>query len=224
MLKGLVIGVLLLLTMGEGNAHNRPRDNVTSNSWSTGFNWSVQPTIRHSNSTARNRRLSRRRQLSTRRTTVPVLTAGSGDLVTVPTAAGIPITVERKLVPNFQGFVDDLVKIGYTPKHIGCWAPVGTHVSNSNHYHGGACDFDQTGWGRTSPTMYHVSALAEKWGLRDGCSFRRPDCGHVDDGSNIGWKHPNNLIARYVEFQTTPVIRQSLRIQQTQAPIDNFEE
>jgi hypothetical protein len=32
--------------------------------------------------------------------------------------------------------------------------------------------------------MYHVGALARKWGLRDGCTFS--DCGHVDvprDGS-----------------------------------------
>jgi len=233
MLKGICVGILLLLTMGEVNAHNRPRVEAPSNSWSTGFSGYVQPTTRVSKDTrtrTSTRRLSHRRQLSIRRTTVPVLTQESGSLVTVPTAAGISITVERKLVNQFQGFIDDLVKIGYTPKHIGCWAPVGTHVPNSNHYHGGACDFDQTGWGRTANTMYHIGEFATKWGLRDGCSFHRPDCGHVDDGTNIGWKHPGNLIARYIDFQNTPISSAQRppttlsQIVRSPAVLDNFEE
>lgn len=131
--------------------------------------------------------------------------APTGGIVTVDTAAGIPIKVAANLVSKFQGFISDLIARGYTPKHIGCWAPVGTHVANSNHYHGGACDFDQTGWDRTASAMYHVGDLAKKWGLRDGCSFRRPDCGHIDDGWNIGWILPHNLIAKYIRYQTSPV-------------------
>jgi hypothetical protein len=221
MLRGIWVSILLLATIGGTDAHTRYSTDVHSspNSWA---DWvrapAKQATVEHHGERSSHR--VHRGRTRSGHTTVPVLPSGSGDLVTVPTAAGIAITVQRKLVPNFQGFVDDLVKIGYTPKHIGCWAPVGTHVRNSNHYHGGACDFDQTGWGRTAPQMYHIASLASKWGLRDGCSFRRSDCGHVDDGTNIGWKHPNNLIARYVDYQTTPVPV----VRRYPAIIDNFEE
>lgn len=219
LLRSVIVGILLLATQGGGaDAHTTRHSPVLASS-STGWNdWTRSST---ETSTHQHHRRRASTHLHTRGVrsghhTIPVLPSGSGDLATVPTAAGLTITVEKKLVNQFQGFVADLVKLGYTPNHIGCWAPVGTHVANSNHYHGGACDFDQTGWGRTNPTMYHVHDLVAKWGLRDGCSFRRPDCGHVDDGTNIGWKHPNNLIARYVDYQTTPVAQ--VRI------LDNFEE
>lgn len=153
-----------------------------------------------------------------------------GELVTVPTAAGINITVAAKLANQFQGFIKDIVDGGYKPHQIHCWAPVGTHVPNSNHYHGGACDFDQSGWNRTAGPMYHVGATAAKWGLRDGCVFRHPDCGHIDDGVNIGWVHPHNLIARYIDYantpvqQETPTIRRRFVKSNTKPPLDNFEE
>jgi hypothetical protein len=50
--------------------------------------------------------------------------------------------------------------------------------------------------------MYHVGDLAAKWGLRDGCSFG--DCGHIDDGKNVGWKHPHNILARYIDQRMQP--------------------
>lgn len=102
----------------------------------------------------------------------------SGGIVTVPTAAGIPITVAAGLAHRFTGFIADLVANGYKPSHIGCYAS-GGHVPNSRHYSGAACDIDQRGWGKTAAPMYHVAALAAKHGLRDGCSFRHSDCGHV---------------------------------------------
>jgi hypothetical protein len=105
-----------------------------------------------------------------------------GAIVTVPTAAGIPITVARDLVYRFQGFIADLVAGGYHPRHIGSFATHG-HVKNSRHYAGAALDIDQHGYGLTSARMHHAGALIAKWGLRDGCSFR--DCGHVDDGVSI---------------------------------------
>jgi hypothetical protein len=57
-------------------------------------------------------------------------------------------------------------------------------VAHSRHYAGAACDIDQSGWGRTAGPMYHISALAAQYGLRDGCAFH--DCGHVDDGQALG--------------------------------------
>jgi hypothetical protein len=103
-----------------------------------------------------------------------------GPIETIQTAVGIPITVAVSLAEKFKGFIADLKEnYGYMPKHIGCYAS-GGHVTHSRHYVGAACDFDQRGWGLTADTMHHVSALAHKYGLRDGCDFG--DCGHIDDG------------------------------------------
>jgi hypothetical protein len=113
----------------------------------------------------------------------PVENRDTSGIVTVNTAAGIPITVADLVASKFEGFISDLVASGYKPRQIHCLAHSG-HARNSNHYWGGACDFDQGGRGRTASAMYHVGELARKWGLRDGCTFS--DCGHVDvprDGS-----------------------------------------
>jgi hypothetical protein len=101
-----------------------------------------------------------------------------GGIVTVQTLAG-PITVAAHLAERFQALIADFVEHGYKPRRIGCLAH-GGHVPNSRHYHGAACDFDQTGWGRTTNFMYHAHDIIKKHGFRDGCSFG--DCGHVDDG------------------------------------------
>jgi hypothetical protein len=107
----------------------------------------------------------------------PSVDRGAGGVVTVNTAAGLPITVASAAAPKFEGFIADLVASGYQPRQIHCLAH-GGHVRDSNHYWGGACDIDQSGRGRTAGRMYHVADLARKWGLRDGCTFG--DCGHVD--------------------------------------------
>ena len=41
-------------------------------------------------------------------------------LVTVATAAGIDITVSKKMAPKMQAFIADLMEIGYKPKQIHC--------------------------------------------------------------------------------------------------------
>lgn len=107
-------------------------------------------------------------------------------LITVPTAAGISVTVSPAFAPKVQSFVAALVARGYRPHSIHCAASHG-HVRNSRHYSGNACDIDQTGWGRTRAPMYHVAGLAHSLGIRDGCSFR--DCGHIDDGGSVGHRH-----------------------------------
>jgi hypothetical protein len=203
-MKGLVTGVLLLITtLTTGVAHAEVSRVYPANH----SGWHTDVRQHHRVSVQKRKRQHARRVHRTKheRVSRASLTSSDGGIITVPTAAGIPIRVASKLADQFRGFIQDLIDEGYKPKQIGCWAPVGTHVWNSNHYHGGACDFDQTGWNRTDPKMYHVGALASKWGLRDGCSFRRPDCGHIDDGLNIGWKHPGSLIARYIDYLTTPI-------------------
>lgn len=104
----------------------------------------------------------------------------NAQMITVQTAAGIPITIASHLAGKFQGFISDLVSGGYKPKNIRCHAR-GGHVRHSRHYAGAACDIDQRGWGRTASAMYRAGNLARRHGLRDGCSFR--DCGHIDDGA-----------------------------------------
>jgi hypothetical protein len=106
---------------------------------------------------------------------------GGGGIVTVATAAG-RITVASHLAERFKALIADFVSAGYKPRHIGCFAN-GGHVPNSRHYHGAACDFDQTGWGRTVRFMYHAREIIRKHGFRDGCTFS--DCGHVDDGKPV---------------------------------------
>lgn len=101
-----------------------------------------------------------------------------GNLTTVATAAG-PITVNSGIAGRMRGFIGDVVNRGYHG-YVHCYAPTG-HVRMSTHHSGGGCDFAQTGRNRTQRVMYRVADLADKWGLRDGCSFR--DCGHIDGGS-----------------------------------------
>jgi hypothetical protein len=106
-----------------------------------------------------------------------------GQYVTVPTAAGINITVAQKMVAPITGFIADLKARGYQPKKINCLNYSRSHVPGSLHFRGLACDFDQHGWGRTAPAMYRVADLVAKWGLRDGGEFR--DWGHIDMGPHL---------------------------------------
>ena len=111
----------------------------------------------------------------------PERRARGGGIVTVKTAAG-PITVAAHLADRFNALIDDFIAHGYKPRSIGCHAH-GGHVPNSRHYAGAACDFDQSGLGRTTSFMYHARAIIKKHGFRDGCAFG--DCGHVDDGKTV---------------------------------------
>lgn len=97
-------------------------------------------------------------------------------LVNIETAAG-SVTVSPSFASKISGFIRDAVSRGFKGR-VSCYAR-GGHVRNSLHYSGNACDFAQRGWGRTVPPMYHVADIAAKWGLRDGCTFRRSDCGHI---------------------------------------------
>jgi hypothetical protein len=111
----------------------------------------------------------------------PAAEAEHRGLVTVQTAAGritIAAGFQHKIVP----FIAAVVARGFKGQ-VHCFAR-GGHVRGSLHYSGNACDFAQTGWGRTRAPMYHVADLAREYGLRDGCTFR--DCGHIDSGAPLG--------------------------------------
>ena len=107
-----------------------------------------------------------------------------GGLITVQSAAG-PITIAASFRDKIVPFIADVVARGFRGG-VHCFAR-GGHVRGSLHYSGNACDFAQTGWGRTRAPMYHVSDLTNKYGLRDGCSFR--DCGHIDSGDHLGGRY-----------------------------------
>ena len=115
------------------------------------------------------------------------ITDANGNLVTVQTAAGIPIKVHPAFASKFQSLIATLVAEGHKPRFITCYAR--GHKSGSNHAWGGACDIDQTGWGRTSAFMYHAGSAIKSAGLYDGCSFR--DCGHVEAMRGLHNTPPN---------------------------------
>lgn len=117
-------------------------------------------------------------------------------LATVNTAAGIPITCHPSACSKFQALIAALVAQGNKPRFITCYAR--GHKSGSNHAWGGACDIDQTGWGRTSGFMYRAGAAIRAAGLYDGCSFR--DCGHVEAMRGLH-NHPPNIYAAVAKFK-----------------------
>src|SRR5262245_37146136 len=106
-------------------------------------------------------------------------TAQAGNLITIDTAGG-RITIAVSHAEKFRGFINDLVARGFRGP-IKCYAR-GGHMRGSLHYRGEACDFAQTERNRTHRLLYSVGDLATKWELRDGCSWRSPDCGHIDTG------------------------------------------
>lgn len=123
---------------------------------------------------------TRHRHVAKHRRAMPSFDANGNGIISVPTAANITIRVAPSFAPKIVPFIRDVVASGYHPRQIHCYAR-GGHVRGSLHYRGEACDFDQRGWGLTARAMYHVRAIAARYGLRDGCSFR--DCGHIDSGA-----------------------------------------
>lgn len=79
---------------------------------------------------------------------------------------------------KFQGFIDEVEAAGYKIADFGCKSS--GHMRNSKHHWGGACDFDQDKRNVTAKFMYHVTQIAHKFGLTDGCTWNGPDCGHIE--------------------------------------------
>jgi hypothetical protein len=90
--------------------------------------------------------------------------------------------VAAALVAPFQALIRSLEALGYAVGHPGCLST--GHMAHSLHHWGGACDlFDQTARNVTrlhQPPPTVQVALARQHGLRSGCEFRRPDCGHFE--------------------------------------------
>lgn len=116
------------------------------------------------------------------------------ELVTIPTAAGINITVAHDFAAPMQGFIADLVASGVRPSQIHCYNLARTHVPGSLHFTGRACDFNGSA-NRFRPMNRHrVSAMAARHGLRDGCDFG--DCGHIDAGLAYAHRGARRYAAR----------------------------
>lgn len=114
-----------------------------------------------------------------------------GSIRTVETDAG-PIRVAAQYADRFRGFINALVAQGYKPHEIGCYSARG-HMPNSKHHWGGACDIDQRSRNVTAKTMYHVTELAHRFDLTDGCEWRHPDCGHVEVPGPLHIAHHRRL-------------------------------
>jgi hypothetical protein len=95
---------------------------------------------------------------------------GNRVTIAVPTAAGITIRVAPSFAEKIVPFIAANVAAGRRFRQIHCLNFAKSHVKNSRHFSGNACDF------RPNP----VGRLAGQFGLRDGCSFR--DCMHIDNG------------------------------------------
>ena len=81
----------------------------------------------------------------------------------------------------FQGFLNDVSRLGKI-QSLGCYSS-GGHMPGSKHHWGGACDINQVARSVTSGFMRHVTAIAHRHGLTDGCTWRHPDCGHIEVAS-----------------------------------------
>lgn len=100
-------------------------------------------------------------------------TGGFG-LVTIPTAAGIQITVSSSFAGPAANLIAAAVAQGRHFRRINCYSWASTHRRNSNHHAGDACD--------AYPAIR--AALVRAHGLRSGCDFR--DCTHFDNARNVG--------------------------------------
>jgi Phage-related minor tail protein len=115
--------------------------------------------------------------------------AGSGtvrDTTVVTSPSGRKFRVAPEFAPNFQGFLNDYENAGGRagPESGG----LNTRPGNASYHPlGRAIDLNQTGrnqrGGGTTLGVATENALAEKWGLRSGANFRRPDAGHFEVNS-----------------------------------------
>lgn len=130
---------------------------------------------------------------------------GNALYATITTAKGLTATVIATAKEKFQGFINDVEKDFVNPEPpfnvikgnriTGIACKSSGHMPGSKHHWGGACDIGNQLRRNVvlDKFMYHVTEIAHKWGLTDGCTWGRqrrerftgPDCGHIEvPGSN----------------------------------------
>ena len=129
-----------------------------------------------------------------------------GGLVRARIADGQVITVAARFVDRFVGFFRDIYeRFGRIPD-VGCYSPTG-HQPGSLHHGGLACDVGQRERNVADRIMYHVTAIAARNGLTDGCTWHRdprgPDCGHID---------VSNVVGNYIGGRSRVAVRWSHRV------------
>lgn len=111
----------------------------------------------------------------------------NGNYAIVRTASGLTARVIASAKNKFQGFINAVEAEGYRIRDIGCLSS--GHMHNSKHHWGGACDINQRSRNITSSFMYHVTAIAHRFGLTDGCEWHYRDCGHIEVPTQVARHH-----------------------------------
>jgi hypothetical protein len=102
------------------------------------------------------------------------------------TGGGILLTGDPGFVHKAAAVIDDLVAAGYQPRRVTCLSFARSHVAESLHFQGRACDVAQCGWGCTPAPKVVLRLIVARHGLRDGCEFQ--DAGHFDDGPRLDFR------------------------------------
>jgi hypothetical protein len=115
--------------------------------------------------------------------------AAAGQTV-IRTGSGARVTVGRQYAENFKGFLKDYEAAGgkIDPGHTSGYVNRNIAGTNTKSYHGmdggRAIDINMSGRNVISSGLpggiAQEEALAKKWGLRPGSSFRNPDRGHFE--------------------------------------------
>ena len=108
-------------------------------------------------------------------------------LTTIDGCFGLHVRVASEYASKFQGFFCALKAAGYKVPSGSTACQAFGHMTGSKHDWGGACDVGQRARNIAVGFMYHITAIAHRFGLTDGCSWGNRDCGHVEvAGSNAG--------------------------------------
>lgn len=118
---------------------------------------------------------------------------GNSAYALIHTATGKTARVIASARDKFQGFINALEAEGAKIRDVGCLSS--GHMPGSKHHWGGACDFDQRARNRTAGYMYHVTALAHRFGLTDGCEWHYRDCGHIEVPGTNSPRHNQYAVA-----------------------------
>ena len=107
--------------------------------------------------------------------------SGSFQLTRVRLPDGQITVVNALYADRFIGFFRELFDREWKLPEIVCYAAHGhMPLPWGRHPAGEACDVGQQSRNVAWRVMYHITDLAHRWGLTDGCEWRgNPDCGHI---------------------------------------------